>query len=123
KYVKRPQVLSWAMTFAAVVLGCLFFMETDIGVLMTKLATLVTPSAYSLGNLIGAFGQFSANELVAMGWVLLLAGAFLLFEHIAVWQERPEYELLLNPWVSRGLLGLTILLSANIPSEFIYFEF
>ncbi|MGD1853784.1 MAG: MBOAT family O-acyltransferase [Leptolyngbyaceae cyanobacterium] len=123
KYVKRPQIVSWAMTFGAVVLGCLFFMETNIGLLMTKLTTLVTPGAYSLGNLVGAFGQFSANELVALGWVMVLAGAFLLLEHVAVWQERPEYDLLLHPWVSRSLLGLTIVLSANIPSEFIYFEF
>ncbi|MEM6426930.1 MAG: MBOAT family protein, partial [Cyanobacteria bacterium P01_D01_bin.128] len=60
---------------------------------------------------------------IALGLTLALAIAFLAAEHIAVWQEKPEYELLLHPWVSRGLLVLTILLAANIPSEFIYFEF
>ena len=123
KYVGRTQAVSWALTFGAVVLGCLFFMETNSFRLFTKLGTLITPWAYSWGNLASAFGQFSSNELIALGLTLALAIAFLAAEHIAVWQEKPEYELLLHPWVSRGLLVLTILLAANIPSEFIYFEF
>ncbi|MEM8807343.1 MAG: MBOAT family O-acyltransferase [Cyanobacteria bacterium P01_G01_bin.38] len=124
QHLPRPQVVSWGLTFGAVTLGCLFFMETDTARLMTKLQTLVTPWAYSPANLMGAFSQFSINETIALGMVLLLAGVFLLLEHIAVWQERAsEYELLLTPWVSKVLLGLTILLAANIPSEFIYFEF
>ena len=123
RYVKRPQVVSWAMTFGAVVLGCLFFMETDFGRLVTKLQTLVTPWAYSPGNLVGALTHFSVNESLALGLVLLLAGAFLLLEHLAVWQEKPEYSLLTSPVMSKVLLVLTILLAANIPSEFIYFEF
>jgi alginate O-acetyltransferase complex protein AlgI len=48
------------MTFGAVVLGCLFFMETNTGRLISKLKTLVTPWAYSPGNLTeflgGSFG-------------------------------------------------------------------
>ncbi|MBE9075927.1 MBOAT family protein [Romeria aff. gracilis LEGE 07310] len=124
QYVKRPQFISWALTFGAVILGCLFFMETDTGRLVAKLRTLVTPWAYSPANLLGAFSIFSVNEGVALGLVLLLAIAFLLLEHVAVWQERPsEYELLTSPWMSKLLLGLTILLAANLPSEFIYFDF
>lgn len=124
KYVGQPQVVSWALTFGAVVLGCLFFMETNSLRLFTKLQTLMTPWAYSPTNLLSAFGQFSSNELIALGLTLALAIAFLLAEHIAVWQERTlEYELLLHPWVSRSLLVMTILFAANIPSEFIYFEF
>lgn len=123
-YVKRPQFISWALTFGAVILGCLFFMETDTGRLVAKLRTLVTPWAYSPANLLGAFSIFSVNEGVTLGLVLLLAIAFLLLEHVAVWQECPsEYELLTSPWMSKLLLGLTILLAANLPSEFIYFDF
>ncbi len=58
------------------------------------------------------------------GVTLGLAIAFLALEHIAVWQERAcEYELLTSPWMSKILLVLTILLAANIPADFIYFEF
>jgi alginate O-acetyltransferase complex protein AlgI len=124
KYVQSPQLVSWALTFGSVVLGCLFFMETNTKQLVVKLATLVTPWAYSPANLLAALGDISVNEMLALGFVLLLAGILLLLEHIAVWKELPsEYDLLLHPWVSKAMLGLTILLAANIPSEFIYFDF
>lgn len=124
KYVKRPQVLSWALTFGSVIFGCLFFMELNTTRLFTKLLTLVTPWSYSFSNLASAFGHFTINEGIALGLTLFLAAGFLLMEHIAIWQERTlEYELFLVPWVSRTLLVLTILFAANIPSEFIYFEF
>ena len=123
RFVKKPQIVSWALTFGAVILGCLFFMETNIERLIAKLQTLVTPWAYSPGNLFQAVGVFSSPEGLVLGVALTLAIAFLLLEHIAVWQERPEYELLTTPWMSRVLLGLTILLAANIPADFIYFEF
>ena len=123
KYVSQPQFLSWGLTFGAVILGCLFFMETNTRRLLEKLATLVTPWAYSLDNLGEFFGSFSVNEGAALILILILATGVLLLEHLAVWQEKFEYELLLTPWVSRVLLVLTILLAANIPSQFIYFEF
>ena len=58
-----------------------------------------------------------------LGVALSLSIVFLALEHIAVWQERPEYELLTSPWMSKILLVLTILLAANIPADLIYFEF
>jgi D-alanyl-lipoteichoic acid acyltransferase DltB (MBOAT superfamily) len=124
KFVRRPQIVSWALTFGSVILGCLFFMETDIARLVAKLQTLVTPWAYSPANLLQAVSSFNTPEGLVLGVALTLAIAFLLLEHIAVWQERAsEYELLTSRWMSRVLLGLTILLAANIPSDFIYFEF
>ncbi|MEQ8962334.1 MAG: MBOAT family protein, partial [Coleofasciculus sp. C2-GNP5-27] len=86
--------------------------------------TLVTPWAYSLSNLGNFLSSYSLNEGTALIVTLLLANGVLFMEHLAVWQKRKfEYELLLLPWVSRVLLGLTILFAANQPSEFIYFEF
>lgn len=123
KVVKKPQVVSWALTFGAVILGCLFFMETNIERLMAKLQAIVSPLAYSPANFMQAVNTFNSPEGTVLGWALVLAIAFLLLEHIAVWQERPEYELLTSPWMSKILLVMTILLAANIPSEFIYFEF
>jgi alginate O-acetyltransferase complex protein AlgI len=125
RYVaKMPAVLSWALTFGSVTLGCLFFMETNIRRLGVKMLTLMNPLAYSLPNLGSAFSSFSFNEGMALSLTLFLTAALLLLEHMAIWQKREcEYDLLLSPWVSRALLALTILLAANTPSKFIYFDF
>jgi alginate O-acetyltransferase complex protein AlgI len=118
------QFISWALTFGSVILGCLFFMETNTHRLVQKLGTLLTPWAYSFSNIGSAFSQFDFNELVLLGIVLTLAIGVLLLEHLAIWRRcAGEYDLLLSPWVSRTLLALTILLSATTPSQFIYFEF
>ncbi|HBB32491.1 MAG TPA: membrane-bound O-acyltransferase family protein [Cyanobacteria bacterium UBA8803] len=124
KYFPSADFVSWALTFASVTLGCLFFMETDIKRLLLKLVTLVNPWAYSLSNVGQLLSSYTLNEGSALIFTLVLANGVLLLEHMAVWQKRQlEYELLLLPWVSRLLLGLTILLAANQPSQFIYFEF
>ncbi|MEQ9486525.1 MBOAT family O-acyltransferase [Coleofasciculus sp. F4-SAH-05] len=124
KQVSRFQFFSWALTFGSVTLGCLFFMDTNILRLLSKLRTIVTPWAYSLSNLGELLSSYSLNEGAVLIVTLLLANGVLFMEHLAVWQKRKfEYELLLLPWVSRVLLGLTILFAANQPSEFIYFEF
>ncbi len=123
KYFSQPQFVSWGLTFAAVNLGCLFFMDTDISRLMLKLKTIVTPWTYSFSNLSAVFSSYSINQGTALIVILVLAIAVLLLEHLAIWRQQFEYELLLSPWLSPVLLGLTILLAANTPSEFIYFEF
>jgi len=123
KFVKKPQILSWALTFGSVILGCLFFMELNVERLMAKLQTLVTPWAYSLGNLGEAIATFNTPEGLVLKVALVLSIIFLALEHVAVWKERPEYEFLTGKWMSKVLLVLTILLAANIPADFIYFEF
>lgn len=123
KRFAKPQFISWGLTFAAINLGCLFFMDGDIARLLLKLKTIATPWVYTPANLGTLVTSYSVNEGTALIVILTLAIAVLLLEHIAVWQNKFEYELLLSPWISPALLGLTILLAANIPSEFIYFEF
>jgi len=119
-----PDFLSWAMTFWSVMFGCLFFMETNVQRLGVKLQTLATPVAYSLTNMSKAFSSFSVNELSALVLTLVLANGVLFLEHLGVWQKREcEYDVLLSPWVARVLLGLTVLLAAQTPSQFIYFDF
>lgn len=118
-----PEFLSWAITFGCVVFGCLFFMETNFPRLGQKLLTLVTPWAYSLPNIGNVFSSFTVNELIALGFTLVLANAVLFLEHLAIWQKREAYDLLLSPWVGRVLLALTLLLAANTPSPFIYTSF
>ncbi len=123
RWTAKTEFISWALTLISVTLGCLFFMETNISRLGVKLQTLVTPWAYSFSGVIDAFSSYSINEAYALGFTMFLAIGALFLEHLAVWQKREEYEILLSPWVSKILLGLTILLGATIPSEFIYFEF
>jgi alginate O-acetyltransferase complex protein AlgI len=123
QYIKRPQFVSWALTFASVTLGCLFFMDTDIHRLGTKILTILNPLNYSLGNLGALFGSYTINEATALGLIVFLSIAVLFLEHLAVWRQKSEYEFLLSPKISLILLGLTVLLAANTPSQFIYFEF
>jgi D-alanyl-lipoteichoic acid acyltransferase DltB (MBOAT superfamily) len=123
RYFKRSEFISWALTFSSVVFGCLFFMETDTRRLLTKLKTIALPWNYSPSNLIDWLQSYSVNEGWTLICVLILSLTVLLLEFMAIWRKKFEYEFLLSPWISRGLLGLTILLAANEPSEFIYFAF
>ncbi|MBW4520423.1 MAG: MBOAT family protein [Scytolyngbya sp. HA4215-MV1] len=119
-----PQFISWALTFLSVILGCVFFMETDSRRLLTKLLTLVSPLAYSPGKLVEAWGSFSFNEGILLSVTLALAIGVLLLEHLAIWLKREgEYDLLTSPWVARILFASTVLFGATAPSPFIYFSF
>lgn len=123
KYMQQSDTVSWGLTFASVTLGCLFFMDTNIQRLGTKLQVILTPWAYSWSNLKALLTSYSVNQATMLVIILILAIAVLALEHLAVWQKKFEYELLLSPWVSPVLLGLAILLASNSPSDFIYFEF
>ena len=123
QYIPRPQIISWGLTFISVILGCLFFMETNSQRLFAKLHTLILPGSYSFSNLGAFWGSYEFNDALLLSIIVSLAVFVLLMEHIAVWQQKFEYEILLSRWLSPVLLGLTILLAANTPSEFIYFEF
>lgn len=123
RYVTQPQFVSWGLTFWSVILGSLFFMETNSTRLFAKLQTLVIPWNYSLANLGALFSSYSLNQGVMLTIILVIATVVLLLEHIAIWQQKFEYELLLSPWVAPVLLGLTVLLAEKTPSAFIYFEF
>jgi alginate O-acetyltransferase complex protein AlgI len=123
QYIKRPQFVSWALTFTSVTLGCLFFMDTNTRRLGEKIVTILNPLNYSLDNLGALFTSYSVNEATALGLIVLLSLGVLFLEHLAVWKQKSEYEFLLSPKISLVLLGLTVLLAANTPSQFIYFEF
>lgn len=119
-YVKT-EFLSWSLTFGAVTLGCMFFMDTDISRLLLKLKTILNPLTYSLSNLASLFNHYTPNQIFALMLLLSLSIGSLMMEYLAIRQEKFEYELLLS--IAPILFGLTILLAANTPSEFIYFEF
>ena len=123
KYLPQPAIVSWALTFGSVVLGCLFFMETNSSRLFQKLQTLVNPFAYSWSNLQELFSSYNVNQGSLLIFILLLSLGVLVLEHIAVWKEKFEYELLLSRWLSPILLGMTFLFASTSSAGFIYFEF
>lgn len=123
QYTNKSDFVSWGLTFFAVNLGCLFFMETNTSRLITKLKTIMTPWSYSLGNLTDFVNSYSINQGVALTVILILAMGALLLEFMAVWQKKFEYDLLLSPRLSPILLGLSILLASTATGDFIYFEF
>lgn len=123
KFVKKSEFISWGLTFGSVVFGCLFFMESNTGRLLTKLKTIALPWHYSLSNLTDFIQSYSINEIAALLIILGLSIGTLLLEFMAIWKGKFEYELLLNPKISPFLLGLVFLLASNETSKFIYFEF
>ncbi|TVQ42468.1 MAG: MBOAT family protein [Gloeocapsa sp. DLM2.Bin57] len=123
QYVSQSEFISWGLTFASVILGCLFFMDTNSRRLLAKLQTILTPWDYSWHNLTQVGDNYTINEGTVLVILLLLSIGVLFLEHLAIWQQKFEYELLLSPWISPLLLGLSILLASNSPADFIYFEF
>jgi D-alanyl-lipoteichoic acid acyltransferase DltB (MBOAT superfamily) len=123
KYVSQPQIVSWALTQLAVIFGCLFFMEINTRRLIGKMLIIANPFNYSLANIGEIFSSYSLNQGAVLSVALVLGIIVLILEHLAVAQKKFEYELLLSPWLSKILLGLTILLASTNTSDFIYFEF
>ncbi|MEG3436892.1 MBOAT family O-acyltransferase [Pannus brasiliensis CCIBt3594] len=123
RYVSRPQIVSWALTFLSVIFGCLFFMETNTRRLLGKLATLAHPANYSLANLGEIFHSYSLNQGSVLALALGMGITVLILEQIAINQKKYEYDLLLSPRLSPILLGLTILLASTSSGNFIYFDF
>lgn len=123
KYVSQPQIVSWALTQLAVIFGCLFFMEINTRRLIGKMLVIANPFNYSLANIAEIFSSYSLNQGAVLSVALVLGIIVLILEHLAIAQKKFEYELLLSPWLSMILLGLTILLASTNTGDFIYFEF
>jgi D-alanyl-lipoteichoic acid acyltransferase DltB (MBOAT superfamily) len=108
KYVSQPQIVSWALTQLAVIFGCLFFMEINTRRLIGKMLVIANPFNYSLANIAEIFSSYSLNQGAVLSVALVLGIIVLILEHLAIAQKKFEYELLLSPWLSKILLGLTI---------------
>ncbi|MCC7418386.1 MAG: MBOAT family protein [Acidobacteria bacterium] len=122
--VRVPRPAGWFLTFNAVMISWLLFMETDAHRLLAKIRTLLTPAAYSAAALQAARGFYTQVEALSLLITVGLAAATLLGEWRALREdgERP-YEWLLQPLVAPALLGLSLFLSAKGFSEFVYFSF
>jgi hypothetical protein len=84
---------------------------------------IANPFNYSLANIAEIFSSYTLNQGAVLSVALVLGIIVLILEHLAIAQKKFEYELLLSPWLSKILLGLTILLASTNTGDFIYFEF
>ena len=98
-------------------------MEINTRRLIGKVLVIANPLNYSLANIGEIFSSYTLNQGAVLSVALGLGIIVLILEHLAIAQKKFEYELLLSPWLSKILLGLTILLASTNTGDFIYFEF
>lgn len=119
RHVPLPRFVAWTVTLAAVMAGWLFFMETDVDRLASKVATLVTPAAYSVESL-----RLATTLAGSAMLTLALVVGFLVLEIWSLWRDPTQpYRWFVTPKASKALLVLVVLLCARESNGFIYFAF
>jgi D-alanyl-lipoteichoic acid acyltransferase DltB (MBOAT superfamily) len=117
-------IAGWFITFNSVMLGWLFFMETNFSRLLAKLKALFSISAYSGGNLQALIKGFSIPDLSVLLIVIGLSSLVLILESISSPVDKKlAYNWLLRPGIVHGMVFLTILCSARAFTRFLYFNF
>lgn len=117
-----PIFIGRILTNCVVVFSWLFFCESRFPVLMTKLATIFTPSDYATAKLFAAINQFNFGDLLPLLATTGLAVLVYFFEYKKRHEEIP-YAGMLNYAFALLLLSLTVMLSAGNTPKFIYFSF
>lgn len=117
-------IAGWFITFNSVMLGWLFFMETNSSRLRAKLSALSSISAYSGDNLQALIKGFSIPDLSVLLVVLGLSSLVLILESISSPVDKKlAYNWLLRPGIVHSMAFLTILCSARALTRFLYFNF
>ena len=107
----------------AVFFAWLCFYETRTGILMQKIRTLATPSAYNLPALHEFIeNAFSRNSVPLLAFILI-AVATLAAEWFSIRNGHEPYALLRRPAVLYPLVVLIVWLAPGKANEFIYFAF
>jgi alginate O-acetyltransferase complex protein AlgI len=118
-----PIVISWIITMLAVFFAWLCFYETSTGVLMQKIRTLATPSAYNLPALHEFIENAFSRSSVPLLAFILIAVATLAAEWLSIRNRHEPYALLRRPAVLYPLVVLIVWLAPGKANEFIYFAF
>jgi D-alanyl-lipoteichoic acid acyltransferase DltB (MBOAT superfamily) len=114
----------WFVTFNSVMLGWLFFMETNSSRLLAKLSALSSLSSYSISNLHALINGFSIPELSVLLVVLGLSSLVLILESISsTIDKKLAYSWLLRPGIVHSMVFFTMLCSARAFTRFLYFNF
>lgn len=121
--IKLPALLAWCVTMLATFVAWLCFYELRPSVLLAKLATLFTPTAYGLSALREAAAHWSGTSNLVLVFSLGLAMSVLILEWRSLKTRGEPYALLTRPGMLVVLVVLTIILSPSIQNDFIYFAF
>jgi alginate O-acetyltransferase complex protein AlgI len=122
--LQLPIGCSWILTFGSVILGWVFFVETDISRLQQILPTIFSWSSYSFESLIYEWTMLQIispfSLWISVGLSLIVLGhEFYNVYHL----KRMPYATLIQPRFALLLLGLAIILADREPGQFIYFSF
>jgi D-alanyl-lipoteichoic acid acyltransferase DltB (MBOAT superfamily) len=111
------------LTFGVVLFSWLFFYETDFQLLVQKLETLVSPTAYGFAQLGGMANYFLKPEgllsLVLVACSLMVMGV----EASCFRNNGKPYRIFLSPWALVAMIVFTIWMAPGKNNSFIYFAF
>ena len=124
KRFKLGPFFAWSLTVSSVCFSWLFFYQQDSSILLQKLQTLATPSAY-LGNplktLLGQIGGFGA--LAHLSIFLVLALIITVVEWGSIKRSRNPYSWFDRDWVLVLFVLLIVWLAPVSNNGFVYFNF
>jgi alginate O-acetyltransferase complex protein AlgI len=121
--IRLPRALGWIITMISVFFAWLAFYETKTGVLLKKIETLFTYSAYNREALFEAFRTVTAGETYFLALILALTSATLVGEWFSIRKSTGPYSLFLTAPIVLMLVVLTVLIAPIANNGFIYFAF
>jgi len=118
-----PRPLAWALTMVAAFGAWLCFYELDTSVMLSKMAILLRPAAYSLSELKATMALYSPGDKIVLAGLGLLTLLTLGIEWLSVRRTDQPYAYLCKRPVVVVLVILTVLLAPGKNNGFIYFAF
>jgi alginate O-acetyltransferase complex protein AlgI len=124
RYLKISSFFSWLLTLTAVLLGWVFFVESNLGRLSQIMITLTSLSSYRFDNLIY---EWAMLQMISPFFLFFTIGLSTLILGLEFYTENSlkemPYTQLIKPRIAVLLLGLIIMLASRDPGQFIYFSF
>jgi D-alanyl-lipoteichoic acid acyltransferase DltB (MBOAT superfamily) len=120
---RLPSPLAWALTMLAVSMSWLCFYEVNTADMFAKLATLLTPGAYSVTAFRATIGQIQPGDQIVIVCLFGLAAITLVAEWQSVRRLNDPYAYFRKKPVLILLVILTVLLAPGKNNGFIYFAF
>jgi len=123
RFVRVGRVFAWGINYGAVMFGWLFFMETNSGVLLDKLARLADFGSYSIDGFVQSFLSDGLVAIAVFAVTLALAHGELVRQYLAVRYDDSRSAYLPSLRIALLFLAATFLLTAREQSQFVYFAF
>jgi D-alanyl-lipoteichoic acid acyltransferase DltB (MBOAT superfamily) len=118
-----PRPIGWALTMIGAFFAWLCFYETRTNVLLAKMATLLSPGAYSWQNLRALIPMLEPGNAFVLASFLLLGCSVLLIEWLSLRKTGEPYAFFKKPAVLCTMVAMTVLLAPGEKNDFIYFAF